>query len=142
MSLFKHPEEEIVLSSPFAGVITLNDQPVEGAQVVRVLTWFETQNATDSTLTDKNGNFMLPEVTKNLALSKIGEFVISQEMVVLYREKEYPIWTKAKLDKDLYGELGGMPINFHCELSNEFKLVDAGKGKLVTVCQWDGINSG
>jgi hypothetical protein len=43
MSLLKNPEEEIVLSSPFDGVITLHNKPVEGAKVVRLLTWFETQ---------------------------------------------------------------------------------------------------
>jgi len=60
-------------------------------------------------------------------------------MVVLYEGKEYPIWTKAKWEKGLYGELGGKPEDFHCELSNEFKLVDAGKGMLATACNWSGI---
>lgn len=139
MSLLKHPEEEIVLSSPFEGVITLNHQPLAGAKVMRVLTWFETENATDSAETDKQGKFSLPVVTKTLALNKIGEFVVSQEIVVRYNGKEYPIWTKAKWNKGLYGELSGKPENFRCELTDEFKLVEEGKGLLATACKWTGI---
>lgn len=142
MSLLKHPQEEIVLSSPFEGVITLDHQPVAGAKVVRVLTWFETEHATDNAVTDKEGRFSLPVVKKTLALNKIGEFVVSQEIVVQYDGKEYPIWTKAKWDKGLYGELSGVPENFHCELTDEFKLVEEGKGLLATACQWNGIKQG
>jgi hypothetical protein len=72
-------------------------------------------------------------------LNKLSEFVISQEFSVMYQEKEYRIWVKAKWDKGLYGELGGKPENFSCELTDEYKLVEAGKGMLATACKWKNI---
>ncbi len=139
MSLLSHPEEEIVLSSPFEGVITLNNKPVSGAKVIRTLTWFETENTTDSTVTDTSGHFKLEAVKKNLKLSKLGEFVISQDMMVQYDGKEYSIWAKAKWDKGMYGELDGHPVGFRCELTNEFKLIEGGDGQLGTLCTWSEL---
>ncbi len=39
-----------------------------------------------------------------------------------------------------FGELGGKPINFRCELSDEPETVDLEDALLMTSCQWDSID--
>lgn len=139
MSDSENVQQEIVLSSPLAGLITLNKQPLSGARIVRNLTWYESRKETDSTVTDGQGRFSLPVIRKSIAADKISEFFVSQEILVQHQGQDYPIWTKAKRDMGLYAELGGRPENFSCELSNSLRLVMPGKALLVTLCKWSDV---
>ncbi len=141
MSLFNKPEEEVVVCSPMEGKITYKNEPVSGAKIERFLKWKDDVGETDVAYTDKAGNFKLSEIKDTVTLSKISTFVMAQEIRVYYSGNEYPIWAKAKWDKGIYGELNGIPVNFRCELTDEFITVEAGEGMLITSCKWDSIKS-
>ena len=70
---------------------------------------------------------------------------MAQEIRVFVKGVEYPIWVKAKRGKALHDELGGKPVNFRCELTDEVIPVDLGvdvgpgSGLLGTSCKWDSI---
>ena len=44
-----------------------------------------------------------------------------------------------KRSKNEYGELGGIPINFRCDLNDEAIRVEVDNGLLGTSCKWDTI---
>lgn len=138
--MFNKAEEEIVVCSPMEGVITLDGKPAAGARVERSLSWKDKAGEKDSVRTDDQGVFTLPLKTDTLALGKFSQLVINQEIVVIYREQEYLIWTMGKGSKDIYGELGGKPSNFRCELNDEMVRVDVPDGLLGTSCKWDSID--
>jgi len=64
---------------------------------------------------------------------------MSQEIYVHYNNEKYLIWAIGKSSKVLYGELGGEPTNFRCELIDEIIPVDVDNGLLGTSCKWDDI---
>ena len=139
MSLFTHPEEDIVLFSEMKGHITFNGKPAENATIERWIKWKDEEGETDTFTTDDRGAFYLPTVKVKARLPKLGEFVVHQEVRVFYQGKEFLIWGMGKMSKKLHGELGGRPINFHCELSNEAIRVEVENGLLGTSCKWDLI---
>ena len=139
MSLLSHPEEEIVVSSPFEGRITFKGEPAAGAKVVRKLKWKDEEGDTDSVMTDGDGNFSLPIVTDKVTISKITQFVMSQVISVYYNGEETVIWNMGKGSKEKYGELGGKPVNFRCELTDADTPSRLDDALLVTKCKWDGV---
>lgn len=139
MSLLSHPEEEVVVSSPMEGKITFNNAPAAGAKIERLLKWKDDVGETDTTITDENGNFSLPIIKDKVTLSKISTFVMAQEIRVFYDGKEYLIWTMGKRSKKKYGELGGKPTNFRCELTDEDRPMRLERALLVTTCKWEMI---
>ena len=139
MSFLNHPEEEVVVSSPIEGKITFKNAPAAGAKIERLLKWKDDKGETDTTITDENGNFSLPVIKDKVTIGKVTTFVMAQEIRVYYKDVEYTIWYKAKSDKGLYGELDGIPVNFRCELMDEFISIDTGIDMLGTSCKWDSI---
>lgn len=121
------------------GRITFNGESVSGARVERFLKWKDETGEVDNTMTDENGNFSLPIIKDKVKLSKISTFIMAQEVRVYYSGNTHPKWAKAKHGKGLYGELDGEPVNFTCELTDEFVTVDAGEGMLITSCKWSSI---
>lgn len=138
--MFSQAEEEVVICSQMEGVITLNGKPVSNAKIERWLKWKDEEGEKDYFSTDENGRFDIPVKRDVVKLSAITQFVMAQEIRVFVDGVEYVIWAKAKREKGIYGELGGKPENFRCELSDEFVRVEAGEGMLVTSCKWDSIN--
>jgi len=49
------------------------------------------------------------------------------------------MWVMGKMGKNLYSELGGKPVNFRCELTDELIRVESDDGLLGTPCKWDSI---
>lgn len=141
MSLFKKNEEEVVLFSKMEGYITYKGAPVSNAKIERRINWKDDIGDKDYFETDDKGYFLLPEIKKNIKLSGFTQFVVGQEIKVFYKEKEYFIWTMGKMTKDKYGELGGKPLNFHCELEDEAVRVEIENGLLGTSCKWDSIKN-
>ncbi len=139
MSFFSHPEKEVVISSPFEGKITFKGEPATGAKVLRTLTWKDEKGETDTTMTDGQGYFKLPIVKDKVTVSKLTQFIMSQTIRVFYNGQEYVIWTMGKGSTENYGELGGKPVNFRCELTNDRERIEVEDGLLGTVCVWDSI---
>jgi len=139
MSLFSKEKHEVVVSSPFEGVITYKGKPAAGAKVERTLKWKDEKGEVDSVETDQNGRFSLPVVEDTVSLSPVTQFVMAQEIYVSFNDERIPIWAKAKHGKGLFDELGGEPIDFKCELTDEFKKIDVDNGMLITSCKWKEI---
>ncbi len=141
MSLFTHPEEEIVLFSEMKGHITFNGKPVAGATIERWIKWKDEKGEKDTFTTGDDGSFYLPTIKVKAKLPKLAQFVVTQEIHVFYQNKKYPVWAKSKREKHEYSELDGIPVNFHCDLSDDLVPVKTKHGLLVTNCKWEKINS-
>lgn len=139
MPLFNKQEEKAVICSPMEGVITYKGSPVTGAKIERWLKWKDELGIRDSVKTDSNGYFSLPIVKDTVHLNPISQFVMGQEIKVLYNSKEYEIWSIGKSEKDIYGELGGRPENFRCELTDQGVAHRLDNALLYTSCKWDAI---
>jgi len=131
--------QEVVLCSPMEGVITLDGKPVVGAQVERWIKWKDEAGETDTVTTNDNGEFNFPVKKDTVKLSPLSQFVMGQEIRVYFNNKKYLIWTMGKRSKEEYGELGGRPVNFRCELTDELVPVSVEEGLLGTSCKWDAI---
>ena len=139
MSLFTLPEEEIVLFSEMKGYITLNGERVKNAKIERLIKWKDDVGEKDYFTTGEDGSFYLPTVTIKANLPKFREFSVSQEITVHYNDNNYLIWTMGKLSKKLFDELGGKPVNFKCELTDNLERVEVKNGLLGTSCHWESI---
>jgi hypothetical protein len=136
-SMFKSNEENVTISSPFEGHITLNGKPAVGAKVERTLIWKDDIGETDSTTTDASGYFKLPAVNDTVKISPISTFVISQDISVTYENNTYAIWITGKSSTEMYSEFGGQPMNFRCELSDDEKHLRDNHSLITTRCSWD-----
>lgn len=96
MSLFKKNEEEVILFSKMEGHITYKGKPVFNAKIERRVNWKDDIGEKDYFETDEKGNFLLPEINESIKLSGFTQFVVGQEIIVFYKEKEYIIWTMGK----------------------------------------------
>ena len=139
MSLLSKPEEKVVLFSPMKGVITYKNKAASGAKIERHISWKDQTGETDTTVTNDNGEFDLSLLVETAKLSKISQFVVSQELSVHYHGEKFIIWTMGKSSKDIYGELGGKPVNLTCELTDEELPHRFDDALLMTVCKWDSI---
>lgn len=140
MSFFTKTEEEVVLCSEMEGHITFKGKPVSNIKIERWIKWKDEVGEKDSVITDGNGFFRLPIRTETAKTSGFSQFVVAQEIRAYYESREYPIWVKAKREKQEFSELNGKPVNFRCELTDELISVDAGRGTLMTSCKWDALN--
>lgn len=137
MSLFKG--SEVCVFSAMEGKITLQGKPVDGARIVRKVAWKDQTGETEETTTNSNGEFEFSMMNRSLRQLLTAQFVATQDITVYYEGKEYTIWTMGKMDKSEYGELGGKPENFRCELTDDLVRVEVPAGLLGTSCKWDSI---
>lgn len=132
--------QEVVLSSPLEGVLTFKGKPIPGVKIERKLSWFDqSESVEDFVITNSHGHFTLPLIKKTLKLSNLTQFVVSQEINVLYNGEKILIWYMGKGSKVEYGELGGKPVNMKCELSSKEIVTRDYKNPLMTRCSWDSL---
>lgn len=139
MSMFSANEEEVVLFSPIEGKVTFEGKPAAGAKIVRWVKWKDEKGEADEMLLGADGEFSFPvkkDVVKRNAISK---FVVTQRLTVFYEKEEFVIWAMGNGQTTLYGELGGKPKGFKCELTDDRVRVEVADGLLMTSCQWDNI---
>ena len=138
--MFSKAEEEVVIFSPMQGQITLNGKPVSNARIERYLKWKDEEGERDYFETDGDGFFQLSIRKDIVTLSAFSTFVMSQEIRVYVDDNEYLIWTMGKGSTVKFGELGGRPVNFRCELNDKPVRVEVTDGLLGTSCKWDSID--
>jgi len=116
--------------------ITLNGVPASGAKVIR-LAKLKKENI-DTTTTDDNGVFEFPAAFEN-SLKKFSpaEIVISQQIKVEYQGESYEIWANGKMDARENSELGGVPLDLNCELTDEAKTHRTSASLILTNCKWN-----
>jgi hypothetical protein len=139
MSLLTKPEEEVVLCSPMEGRITYEGKPAVGAKIIRSIKWKDDTADIDTVYTNDKGRFNLPKLSEKVKLQKINQFVVHQEITINFNGEQYYMWVMGKIGKNLYSELGGKPVNFRCELTDELIRVESDDGLLGTPCKWDSI---
>lgn len=130
---------DVVLFSPMEGKMTFEGKPAAGAKIVRTIIWKGDEGETDIFYTSEDGTFTLPIKRANVRIPMLAEFVLTQEITVFYNEQEFDMWFKAKQELGEYGELGGKPYNFRCELTDELVRLEDFNGLFGTSCKWDFI---
>ncbi len=132
--------ENYCLFSAMEGTLTFQGKPAAGAKVVRHVNVNEEKGEPDFVIADDQGRFALSTVNRKIRRVLPVEIVAFQDIFVHYQGQEYAVWIMSKHDKgETYGELGGVPVNFRCELTDELVSVDAKGGLLGTSCVWDSI---
>lgn len=117
--------------------VTLNGEPVIGAKVTRLTDWKKPSK--DTTITDEHGYFELPALFER----SIGQtvlpiqFAVSQVVTIDFKENSYEIWVTTKMKTEENSELGGIPLDLTCELSNKMKTHRVSGPILGTVCTWN-----
>ncbi|VAW57710.1 hypothetical protein MNBD_GAMMA07-678 [hydrothermal vent metagenome] len=141
MSLFS-TKTEVVLSSPLEGILTYEGQPLPNVKIERKLSWYDGEGEqTDFVVTDEKGYFNLPIIKKELKVSGYVRLVIVQEIFSQYKNENALIWVMAKKTKSKYSEIGGKPVNIHCDLAIEPWIYrnTTGTDGVTTRCKWDSI---
>lgn len=96
------------LFSEVTGSVTNGAVPVAGAKITRTYEWaWKNKKATDETVTDAQGKFLLPVITGTSILASIlpHEPFIRQDIFIEYEGKKYRAWAHDKRSYDLGGEL-------------------------------------
>jgi len=137
--MFSKAEEEVVIFSPMEGHITLNGNPVANAKIERWLKWKNEDGEKDYFTTDNQGRFNIPIKKDIVTLSTVSQFVMAQEIRIYVNGDEHAIWYLSKGSKVEFGELGGKPVNFRCDLKDDLIRVEVDDGLLGTSCKWDSI---
>ena len=122
--------------SQVKGRVTYEGKPAAGAKIVRKAKW--QKPASDEAVADAEGKFEFPAMYQRSAVKLIpAEFVVSQELTVIYNDKEYGIWHTTKREPEEDTELNGKPLNFQCELTDEPRFDHSYRASIKTICTWD-----
>lgn len=74
-------------------------------------------------------------------MSPLAEFVVTQRLTVSFNGEEFVIWAMGNGNTNIYGELGGKPVDLTCELTDDRERVEVENGLLMTSCKWKTIES-
>ena len=126
--------------SPVTGVVTLNGEPVEGAEIVRTADHEEDKIYTDSVKSDIEGKFSFNDIsTFSLRPIMLGT-IIRQKIIIKHNGYEYLAWRTVKHSNHKYGELNDkdnpepIKLNLRCELTD-----DQSKKRIVNLKYLNGI---
>ncbi len=137
----KKTQVEAVLFSPLQGHLTFNGKPASRATIKLWLAWEDKKGKNYHFTADENGFFNIPKQTAIHSESSLAQLVISQEIKVTYKGREYEIWSMSKMEPAEFTELGIKPLNLVCELTNEMTTI-RGIGSLGgTMCTWESLKN-
>ena len=127
---------KVCLFSGMSGVIKLDGKPVEGARLVRTVK--KEKEKADEAVTDKNGYFEFDAIFERTITKFLPmEFVVSQQIDVLYNEKEYEMWSGVKREPEENAESKGKSLVVDCELNSEQSIIRVNGGVIFSLCKWD-----
>ena len=139
----------IYVFSEVKGVVTMNGEPVRGAQVIRVGDHEHDKVYSDTAVTDAQGRFSFgPVSTFSLRPLMLGT-IIRQKITIKYQGMEYLAWETTKTSNHRYGELNDeevenpIKLDLLCELTEpqdkrtvlEMELRNVG---IYGLCSWPG----
>lgn len=128
--------QRVIIASPLSGVITYEGNPVANTKVERWLQWKDKDGETQTSYTNAKGEFSFPEVSDEVKISPLSAFVITQDIHVYRDGEKKTVWSIGKDNYDLYGEFGGEPVDFACELTDEDDAVRTDGTLIWTSCKW------
>jgi hypothetical protein len=111
-----------VMFSEVTGTVTLDGQPVKGAEIIQIYQWaWDEKKEEAQTTTDAQGMFKFPLREKGGIISNVmpHEPVIFQQILIKCQGKEYVAWQHSKHNYELDGELKGKKLALRCELSDQ-----------------------
>ena len=111
---------KLVLFSRVEGVITLDGQPVEGAEVVQEILYKEAGKIPPATVRSAaDGRFVLEEVSHNAGVTRLlpGQASVVQRLVIRHDGQEYEAWRHNKSSFEPDSELEGRKLELVCELT-------------------------
>lgn len=124
---------KVCVFSEVKAQLLLDGKPVSGATVTRIWNW--DKRASDSTVTDVNGNFSFPAVHQRSIKPLLPlEITITQQLSTTLDGKDFILWRGAKRDGEEQSELDGAPFSLTCELTNEERLIDNYSSPILTLC--------
>lgn len=129
--------KEVVLFPEMSGFITFAGEPASNAEIKVHIYWKDDIGEEQLFYADKNGAFIIPEKRQRVRIPALSEFVITQQITVVYRSNEHIIWSKSTMETDESGGLGGKIRNIQCELTNERKKREDFNGLFSTSCNFD-----
>ena len=143
MSFSETFPNDFCIFSNMEGTITLHGKPAAGAKLVLQLYYYNEKQNPIETVADEAGRFHFPSVWKKLGMKRfsLAETVATQDIIAYYQGEEYDMWYHGKHTLEEFGELSGVPVNFRCELSDEYVPIKQkiATGLLNTRCKWDPI---
>ena len=133
--------------SDVTGVVTLNGEPVEGAEVVRSADHTNDKVYMDSAITDKNGKFSFNNISTFSLRPIMLPTVIFQKIVIKHNGMEYLAWETTKRNNHNNGELNDagtkepIKLNLSCELTDDedkYEVIkfDIRKRRVTGLCSW------
>ena len=137
MSLFLGTE--VVLFPPMDGSLTYNGKPAANAKIIVHLFWKDEVGEKEEFHANEKGEFNIPLKKTRVRIPPLSEFVVTQQISVIYEGDEFVIWSKAGLGSDEYGGLGGNPTNVRCEITEKRTKQKDFDGLFSTSCAWDLI---
>ncbi len=115
----------IYVFSEMKGVVTLNGEPVAGAELVRTADHVHDRVYTDSTVTDEAGRFSFPDIKTFSLRPLMLPTVIHQKMIIRYQGMEYLAWETTKRTNHRHGEINDekpdklVKLDLSCELTDD-----------------------
>lgn len=129
---------KVCLFSQISGVIKIDGKPAKDATLIRTAN--RARERTDKTTTDDQGYFEFPPVFKPTVTKYLPqEFAASQQIQVLYGDKEYKIWEGVKRSPHENSEARGAPLIVECELNAPINRVWIDGAPFSTLCTWDVV---
>ena len=126
---------KVYLFSEVNGVVTLEGQPVVGAEVIRSANYGKAY--TDKAITDKEGKFFFSEMTTSKISALLpGQHVIDQSIIIRNQNKEFKAWELTRVGSGPNAELG-IDLNLLCELGNEYAKQESNYKVFWGICRLD-----
>lgn len=131
---------EVVLFSPLEGKITFEGKPASSAVLKLWISWKDPEGEIEIFNADENGHFSIPAKIIKYKSNPLAQISIGQMITAEYKGKEYLLWKAGKSSTNLYGELGGRPVNVVCELTKEGMDAHLDSSLLETLCVWSKLD--
>jgi Domain of unknown function (DUF6795) len=133
--------------SDVTGVVTLNGEPVEGAEIIRTADHAHDKLYKDATVTDENGYFALKDISTFSLRPIMLPTVIDQKIYIKYKGMEYLAWDLLKRTNHIYGELNDKDVpnpkklELKCELTDDQQketrvTLEFGDKIITGLCRW------
>ena len=133
--------------SDVSGVVTLNSEPVEGAEIIRTADHKHDKVYTDSAKSDKDGKFFFKDISTFSLRPIMLPTIIEQKIIIRYKGLDYLAWETTKWNNHKYGELNDedtkdpIMLSLSCELTDDqakYEVIKLkhGKRRITGLCNW------
>lgn len=125
-----------VLFSEMSGTVYFEGIPAANATLIRTISLGDSRR--DRFSTDEDGRFKLPAITQEgLSPADLLDFGVSQEIIVEFENRRFPLWSAVKRNPNKNSEALGKEIDVECELTGLNQLVRVDGHPIFTPCRWD-----